>query len=89
MNERISDATPLFIINGDIDTEKAWKGEFHQLDVFTTILDVLGINSEWKGLGRTLLSPNYSNSVTDKTRKISEMLIEGDYFSDVSPEEYK
>lgn len=89
MNERISDATPLFIINGDIDTEKAWKGEFHQLDVYTTILDVLGINSEWKGLGRTLLSPNYSNSVTDKTRKISEMLIEGDYFSDVSPEEYK
>ena len=51
-----------------------------QLDVFTTILDVLNINSKWRGLGHTILSPKYHNSVSDQVYQLSEMIIEGDYF---------
>ena len=82
MDKKIPDYTPLFIINGNIDVEQAWKGEFHQLDVYTTILDVLGIDNEWKGLGKTLITSKYSNSASKKAHHLSEMIIEGDYFSD-------
>ena len=81
MDGKLSQHIPLFIINGDIDTNKAWKGEFHQLDVYTTILDILAVDNSWKGLGHTILSPNYHNSVDDEAYRISELIIEGDYFA--------
>ena len=31
------------MINGNINEDEAWKGEIHQLDVYTTILDILDI----------------------------------------------
>lgn len=77
---KISNYTPLFILNGDICIEKAWKGEFHQLDTYTTLMDVLAIDHPWKGLGHTLLS-SYSNSVDAFSSKLSEMIIEGDFFA--------
>lgn len=79
MSEKISSYTPLFIINGDIDIEASWKGEFHQLDTYTTLMDVLSINQPWVGLGHTLLGP-YINSVDATSLHLSEMIIEGDYF---------
>lgn len=80
MQGRITDHTPLFIINGKIDTNLAYKEECHQLDIYTTILDILNINNEWKGLGHTLLSPNYQTFVLEETLGISDMIIEGDFF---------
>ena len=80
MTGKISSHTPLFIIHGDIDRETAWGGEFHQLDIYTTLLDLLGIDTSWKGLGHTILSGEYENSVTPETYDISRMIIEGDYF---------
>lgn len=79
MSEKISSHTPLFIINGDIDIKASWKGEFHQLDTYTTLMDVLSINQPWVGLGHTLLSP-YMNSVDATSLHLSEMIIEGGYF---------
>jgi lipoteichoic acid synthase len=78
--QNITDHTPLFIINGGFDKNNAWSGECHQLDVYTTILDVLNIESDWKGLGHTLLSAEFVNSVTDEASRVSQMIIEGDYF---------
>lgn len=80
MENQISEHIPLFIVNGYIDKSSAWNGEMRQLDVFTTILDVLNINSKWRGLGHTILSPKYHNSVSDQVYQLSEMIIEGDYF---------
>lgn len=82
MGDKITPELPLYIINGNIDSNLAWKGPCNQLDVFTTILDVLNIDSEWKGLGRTLLSQNYKNSVTQQIWDISECIIEGNYFEE-------
>ena len=80
MENNISEHIPLFIINGNIDKNSAWGGEMRQLDVYTTILDILNIKSNWRGLGHTILSPNYHNSVNDQVYQLSEMIIEGDYF---------
>lgn len=57
---------PLFIINGGEDMVKAWTGTCHQLDVYTTMMDLLNIKSNWRGLGHSLLSPAYKGSLTEK-----------------------
>jgi hypothetical protein len=82
MNGKIAMELPLYIVNGNIDKAEAWNGPCNQLDVFTTILDVLNIKNDWHGLGHTLLSPDYENSVTPQIWDISEMIIEGNYFGD-------
>lgn len=81
MDKELSSHTPLFIINVNTNQTEVWTGEFHQLDVYTTLLDVLGIESKWKGLGHTLLSTSYKNSVCDSAYEISDLIIEGDFFN--------
>lgn len=81
MEGKIIPYTPLFIIGGNIDNSTAWQGECHQLDIYTTLLDVLNLGNTWYGLGHTLLSPNYVNSVDSHTFDISELIINGDYFA--------
>jgi len=76
----VSNELPLYIINGGFDKNLAWSGSCNQLDVYTTLLDIMGIESDWRGFGHTLLDPHYSNSVTDKIWQLSEWIINGDYF---------
>ncbi len=73
---------PLFIINGGDDMPLAWTGDCNQLDVFTTILDLLGVDSSWRGLGHSLLSPVYKQSFADRKWGISEWIIKSGYFND-------
>ena len=73
---------PLFIINGGVDMAQAWTGDCHQLDVYTTILDLVGIKSSWRGLGHSLLSSDYKSSLTDKKWDLSEWIIKSGYFND-------
>ena len=81
MEGKVSPNLPLYIINGGFDTTKVWTGDCNQLDIYTTILDIMGIDSEWKGLGHTLLNIEYKNSLTDKTWELSDLIINGDYFN--------
>lgn len=83
MEGKISTDLPLYIINGNINNSKSYDGPCNQLDVYTTILDILNINCKWHGLGHTLLLPKYTNSVNKKTYDLSEMIIMGDYFSEI------
>ena len=80
VDEKVSNELPLFIINGGFDKDKVWNGPCNQLDVYTTLLDIMGVEGQWRGLGHTLLDPHYSNSVSDNTWLISEWIIKGDYF---------
>lgn len=85
MEGKISDDIPIYIINGGFDPACAWDGECNQLDVYTTILDIMGVEGKWRGLGHTLLSRNYQNSVTGQTQELSDLIIFGNYFrQDVS-----
>lgn len=73
-------ALPLYIINSGIARECLWQGDCNQLDVYTTVLDILGIKDEWMGLGHTLYNRNFQQSVTNDTWNISEWIILSDYF---------
>lgn len=78
----ISDYLPLYIINGGIDKTRGWTGECHQLDVYTTLLDILGIDSKWRGLGHTLLRPDYQSVSLEKAQTLSDRIIRSNYFHD-------
>lgn len=80
MDGRISDDIPIYIINGGFNPADAWQGECNQLDVYTTIMDIMGIDSTWRGLGHTLLNKDYQNSVTTETQELSDLIIYSNYF---------
>ena len=78
----VSKEIPLYIVNvPNSIRDKMWKGACNQIDVYPTILDLLGIESDWYGLGHSLLSPNYCNAIDSKKWDVSEWIIRGDYFS--------
>ena len=72
---------PLYIVNASGLPKNMWQGECNQVDVYTTLLDLLGCGKGWSGLGHSLVSPTYENPVSSKTWDISEWIIMGDYFS--------
>ena len=71
---------PLYIVNCGKDNASVHSWEGNSLDVYTTLLDLLNINNCWLGLGHTLLSNRYVNSVNDSVYNLSEKIILGDYF---------
>ena len=73
---------PLFIIHGGFDPSEAWTGECNQLDVYTTLLDILGADTPWRGLGHSLLSPEYTDSMDEDKWNYSEWIIKSGYFDD-------
>ena len=77
----INNNLPLYIIGGNIDNKTSWHGLCQQIDVYPTILDILGFHSTWCGLGYSLLSPKYNNSLENYKWEVSEWIIQGDYFS--------
>lgn len=81
MKGKLSEDIPLYIINGKINPDTAFYGPCNQLDVYTTILDVLAIDDDWLGLGHTLLGKDYTPSVNDRISKLSEAIICGGYFN--------
>lgn len=80
MEGKISDDIPIYIINGGFKPSDAWQGECNQLDVYTTILDIMGIDSQWRGLGHTLLNKNYKNSFTTEIQELSDLIIYSNFF---------
>lgn len=78
----VSKDIPLYIVNLPTEIKKKmWTGECNQLDVYTTLLDLLGIKSDWYGLGQSLLSPTYQTTISPKKWDVSEWIIRSDYFS--------
>lgn len=77
----VSNDIPLYIINSGVSPKNMWQGDCNQLDVYTTLLDLLGCKSDWYGLGHSLVSSDYKNSVSNRTWNVSEWIIMGDYFS--------
>lgn len=71
---------PLYIIDANGIPKGMWQEECNQLDVYTTLLDIMGCKSSWYGLGRSLISPNY-NAPSTQTWNVSQWIIMGDYFS--------
>ena len=77
---RVKKDLPLYIINGGIDKRQAWTGFCNQLDVYTTLLDMYGVRSDWRGLGHTLLNGNYKDYPLDRLYMLSDWIIRSNYF---------
>ena len=76
----ISNELPLFIINGGMNSSNTWTGPCNQLDVYTTLLDIFGIESKWRGLGHTLLNKDYKDYPIEKAQTLSDWIIRSNYF---------
>lgn len=76
----INNNIPLYVINGSLNNYNGWQGSCNQLDVYTTILDLLGDYNYWCGLGNSLITSSYNNSVSDLTWEVSELLLLSRYF---------
>lgn len=76
----VSKELPLFIINGEIDKGQVWTGPCNQLDVYTTLLDMFGVNSPWRGFGQTLLDADYREYSLEQLKTLSDWVIRSDYF---------
>lgn len=74
-------ALPLYLINSGVERDSLWQGKCNQLDIYTTVLDILGVKNEWMGLGHTLYNTNYRQSVTNDAWNISEWIILSNYFN--------
>mgnify|MGYP003571265570 CR=1 FL=1 len=78
----VSKNIPLYLVNVPKEIQaRMWHGECNQIDVYFTLLDLLGIESDWYGLGQSLLSPDYSNDIDERKWDVSEWIIRDDYFS--------
>lgn len=71
---------PLYIINSGIDSKTAWHGNCNQIDVYTTLLDLIQPKTHYWGLGHSLLSSSYKNSMNNIKWDISEWILQSDYF---------
>ena len=60
---------------------KMWKGECNQVDIYPTILNLLGKKVSWYGLGKSLLSDKYTNIIDNSQWDISELILLSDYFN--------
>lgn len=75
----ISKEIPLYIINANIKND-AYTGPCQQIDIYTTILDILVKDKIfWRGLGNTLLSQK-RRDITTTQWDISEWILQSDYF---------
>lgn len=79
MEGRVSRDLPLYIVNGGFDPLRARRDTIQQVDVYTSILDIMGGKSSWHGLGHSILSPDYV-SPGEEAWKVSEDIILSDYF---------
>lgn len=80
----ISMTIPFYVVNGG--GRERWKGVCQQVDVYPTLLDIMGIRSRWSGLGQSLLSPNYT--AKDMKWDVSEWIIKSDYFEEYLNDKY-
>ena len=84
--KHITHEIPLYIINVPNVIKRSSHDTIKQMDIFPTLLDLTGIQSSWRGVGRSLLmSDSIANSNREKERrenaqKISDIIIHSDYF---------
>jgi len=75
--------TPLYIVDVDNDFSTYPRPIVDQIDVFPSLVDYLGINSRWIGVGKNIFSIEYTNENSlEKEREMSSKIIKSNYFKD-------
>lgn len=85
-NMEISAAIPLYVINSTAPIDKGIDDPITQADIFPTILDLTGVESSWRGVGNSLLTPDsilQTKREIERNHKmfqISDIILESDFF---------
>lgn len=73
---------PFYIINAKgLPQNMIRDKKCNQVDLYSTLIDILGIKSNWHGLGCSLLSSKYEDNIPASKWDISELIILGNYFN--------
>lgn len=64
---------PLIIVNAGITREISERA--NQIDVFPTLLDVMGVESRYRGVGRSLIADSVPQATPAEAWRISELII--------------
>ncbi len=75
---------PLFIYSPAIGAMTKYTNECYQMDIYPTLVDLLGLNSKWKGFGISLLSNNERKIEESKAYTLSNKMHRANYFTHVS-----
>lgn len=71
---------PLIIANTHIPSDRFYHGQINQIDVFPTLLDMFGLDTEWRGIGKSLLREKIDCTTTAEDRHISDKILLGNFF---------
>lgn len=71
---------PLLIVNSGVDKKFFSQNRCNQVDLFPTLLDLMGLNNKWRGVGHSLLRNYDSFELTEKEVQISTKILQGNYF---------
>lgn len=64
---------PLIVINAGIS--RRIEGRANQVDVFPTLLDIMGVDSRYRGVGRSLTADSIPRPTPEEAWRVSELLI--------------
>ena len=73
---------PLYIVNAAVTPDtNCVTSDINQTDIFPTLLDLIGSDSEWRGLGHSVFDKeHYVSEISPETEALSEYIIREDAF---------
>ena len=76
-----NNALPFYICNTGKRWDTKWGTcQMNQIDIFPTLLDLLGINQEWRGIGNSIFNNEYEYiPIGDEEQTISSKIVRGRY----------
>ena len=73
-------ALPFIMVHTNASAANTTKNRMNQVDVYTSLLDLFGISTEWRGMGHSIFRNGPHNTQDTMSRLISREIILGDYF---------
>ena len=81
MNGSIRPTRPIAFIAANVGLTGFIESDMAQIDVFTTLCDILGLRGAWRGLGRSVLRTEAQTPVDyTRVRNVSDSILRSDYF---------
>lgn len=71
---------PFILVNTKADSTNAINREMHQVDVYSTLLDLFGLETKWRGTGYSIFRKRQKSPKDSSSEQISKKIILGDYF---------
>ena len=71
---------PFILINTKADSTNVMNRKMRQVDVYSTLLDLFGLETKWRGIGYSIFRQGERSSDDSASEQISQKIILGNYF---------